>query len=102
MGWSKINIENMSKEELVYHTTNHNDKLIVELANKCKEENKMLVLMIPITQEYSTDIIQAYDILNDDLLLYEFSMGTRHVLKNRAIKYIEYKTNARLYEVYNN
>jgi hypothetical protein len=92
----------MSKIELVYHTTNQNDKLIVELANKCKEENKILVLLIPITQEYSTDIIQAYNILNDDLLLYEFSMATRYVLRNRARKYIEYKTNAKLYEVHNN
>mgnify|MGYP001600176441 CR=1 FL=1 len=88
--------------EVVYHTTNQKDNIIIELANRCKSDSNKLVLLIPLCKEYSYQIHKAYEILSEDFLLYEFNMAMRTMLAMRAKKYVEYIKNAELYEVYYN
>ena len=92
----------MADKEIVYYTTNHQDNMIIELANKCKADSNKLVLLIPRCKEYSYQIQQAYEILDKGLLIYEFSMSMKNFLALRAKKYVEYIKNAELYEVYYN
>jgi len=86
------------KKELVYHSTNFRDAKFIELARLCKETDRRLVLILPTTKKYSAEINQCFEILNDDLLIYEISMGLGVVLESRARKYVEYIETAELYE----
>ena len=88
--------------EVVYHTTNQKDNIIIGLAKRCKENSDKLVLLIPRCKEYSYQIHKAYEILDKDLMLYEFSMAMGTMLAMRAKKYVEYIKDAELYEVYYN
>lgn len=88
--------------EVVYHTTNQKDNIIIDLAKRCKENSDKLVLLIPRCKEYSYQIHKAYEILDKDLMIYEFSMAMKTMLAMRAKKYVEYIKQAELYEVYYN
>lgn len=88
--------------EIVYHSTNQKDNIIIGLAKRCKDDGNKLVLLIPRCKEYSYQIHKAYEILDKDLLIYEFSMSMKTMLAMRAKKYVEYIKDAELYEVYYN
>ena len=87
-----------SKKELVYHTTNHRDGKLIELASLCSDTNRRLVLIIPTIKKYSFEINECLRILGDDLLIYEMNMGMGTVLASRARKYVQYIETAELYE----
>lgn len=87
-----------SKKELVYHTTNHRDGKLIELATLCSKKNHRLVLIIPTIKKYTLEINECFRILGDDLLIYEITMGMGVVLASRAKKYVEYVKNSKLYE----
>lgn len=87
-----------TKKELVYHTTNHKDGKLIELANLCFSTNSRMVLIIPTIKKYPFEIKECFRILGDDLLIYEMNMGMGNVLASRARKYIEYIKTAELYE----
>jgi presenilin-like A22 family membrane protease len=89
---------NSSKKELVYHTTNHRDGKLIELATLCIETNARLVLIIPTIKKYTFEIKECFRILGDDFLIYEMNMGMGIVLASRARKYVEYIETAELYE----
>lgn len=93
----KINFDK-DKKELVFPTTKYKDSKIVDIAELCQKENKRLVLIIPTIKSYSPEINKCFDILGDDLLIYEMAMGMKVVLVSRAKKYIEYINTAELYE----
>lgn len=87
-----------TKKELVYHTTNHKDGKLIELANLCFSTNSRMVLIIPTIKKYPFEIKECFRILGDDLLIYEMNMGMGIVLASRARKYVEYVKTAELYE----
>lgn len=90
-----------SKKELVYYTTNYKDNKLVALANYCSIMNYRLVLILPTTKKYSYEVNECLSILNNDLLIYEISMGMKTVLASRARKYVEYIDTAVLVDEYN-
>lgn len=87
-----------TKKELVYHTTNHKDGKLIELANLCFSTNSRMILIIPTIKKYPFEIKECFRILGDDLLIYEMNMGMGVVLASRAKKYVEYVKTAELYE----
>jgi hypothetical protein len=87
-----------SKKELVYHTTNHRDGKLIELATLCSDTNRRLVLITPTIKKYPLEINECFRILGDNLLIYEMNMGMGTVLASRARKYVEYIETAELYE----
>jgi hypothetical protein len=93
------------KFELVYCTPNTKDGELKTLSTLCVEKGWRLVLIIPTCQKYSSQIVECFSILGDDLLIYEMAMGMGVVLESRAKKYVEYNKNSTLYDrnaVYNN
>ena len=86
------------KKELVYHTVNHKDGKLIELATLCLSTDSRMVLIIPTIKKYPFEIKECFRILGDDLLIYEMNMGMGIVLASRARKYIEYVKTAELYE----
>lgn len=95
---------NNNKFELVYCTPNTKDGELKKLSNLCVNKKWRLVLIIPTCQNYSSEIIECFSLLGDDLLIYEMAMGMGVVLESRARKYVEYNKNSTLYDrnaVYN-
>lgn len=87
-----------TKRELVYHTTNHRDIKIIEIANFCFSTNSRMVLIIPIIKKYTFEIEECFNILGDDLLIYEMNSDIDIVLADKSMKYVEYIKSAELYE----
>lgn len=88
----------LNKKEIVYHTTNHRDSRLEELATLCSNTNRRMVLIIPTIQKYPIEIQECFEKLGNDLLIYEINMGMGNVLKSRAEKYVQYVDSAELYE----
>lgn len=93
----KINFDK-NKTEIVFATTKYKEEKIVEIASSCKEKNYRLVLIIPTIKTYSSQLNKCFELLGDDLLIYEISMGMQVVLSSRAKKYVEYIKTAKMYE----
>lgn len=88
----------LNKKEIVYHTTDHRDSKLEELASVCSNTNSRMVLIIPMIQKYPIEIQECFEKLGNDLLIYEINMGMGNVLKSRAEKYVQYVDSAELYE----
>ncbi len=89
---------NKDKAELVYHTSSFKDEHIIVCAEICKIKKIRMVLIVPTCKRYSFHILRAFELLGDDLLVYEITMGMGVVLEARAKKYVEYNENSKLYE----
>jgi hypothetical protein len=87
-----------TKNEIVHHTSSFKDEHIIVAAEICKLKQNRLVLIVPTCKRYSFHILRAFELLGDDLLVYEITMGMGVVLESRAKKYIESHPNSKLYE----
>jgi hypothetical protein len=58
-----------------------------------------MVLIIPerSTKPYEPPVLACFDLLGDNLLVYEINMGMATNLRKRAHKYAEYHANSTLY-----
>jgi hypothetical protein len=90
--------QNLNKKELVYWSTDYNDGEFKTLSIFCMENNLRLVLILPLCQQYTPIINDCFNILGDDLLIYEIGMGMGNTLKARADSYVAYHKQSSLYE----
>ncbi len=89
---------NLNKKELVYCSTDYNNEKFKTLSIFCMEKDLRLVLILPTCQQYSPTINDCFNILGDDLLIYEIGMGMGSNLKATAQRYVAYHKNSSLYE----
>jgi hypothetical protein len=90
--------KDLNKSELVYWSTDYNDGEFKTLSIHCIQNNLRLVLILPLCQQYTPTINDCFNILGDDLLIYEIGMGMGNTLKARADSYVAYHKNSSLYE----
>jgi hypothetical protein len=90
-----------SKFEIIYYNVNFNRKELEQICGICKQNNWRLIIMMPVYNNFPSEINYCLEILNDDCLIYEMEIGLMKVLKARALKYKELNTNSELWEIYN-
>lgn len=90
--------QNLNKDELVYWSTDFNDGEFKKLSIYCMQNNLRLVLLLPICQQYTPIINDCFNILGDDLLIYEMDFGLAKNLKVKAAVYVALYKNSKLYE----
>jgi hypothetical protein len=87
---------------IVHYSTTYDWNELEIICNKCKESNWILVLLIPVFDlKYPTAINNCFNVLGDDLLLYEMELGMKSNLKYRAKIYTETYTNTKLWQELN-
>ena len=63
--------KDLDKSELVYWSTDYNDGEFKTLSIYCIQNNLRLVLILPLCQQYTPIINDCFNILGDDLLIYD-------------------------------
>lgn len=91
-----------NRVHIVHYSTKYDWNELETICNKCKENNWILVLMIPVFDfKYPTAINNCFNALVDDLLLYEIEVGMTVTLKSRARIYTEKYKNSKLWQELN-
>ena len=83
-------------DRIVYYGFSR-DNEILDLANECKNNNKVLVVIVPATKNYDKALQESIAVLNDRIWVYELSLGLMANLKSKAELYCELNKRAKLY-----
>ena len=83
-------------DRVVYYGFSRDNK-ILELANQCKSDNTVLVVIVPATKNYDKALQESIVVLDDRIWVYELSLGLMANLKNKAEIYCELNEEAKLY-----
>jgi len=86
----------LDAKKIVYYGFS-DDIYLIELAEECKRKEEVLVVITPVVKVYRQPLLDAMEILKEDIWIYEITMGMKVVLKSRANKFCEIDNLARLY-----
>ena len=92
----KIDPSILELKRIVYYGLKNNKELSI-VVDKAITENKVLVYITPVCNEYSCDIIEAKEKLKDRFWIYELKMAMQVVMKSRALDYYKNHLNSELY-----
>ena len=83
-------------DRIVYYGFSRDNK-ILDLAKECKNDNKVLVVIVPATKNYDKALQESIAVLDDRIWVYELSLGLMANLKSKAELYCELNKKAKLY-----
>jgi len=89
--------ENILKSKRIVYYGFSRDEKILELANECVDNDKVLVVFVPATKDYDRPLQEAIGILDDRIWVYELSLGLMANLKDKAKIYCRENKTAEIF-----